>query len=246
MQDFHFGTLGGQKCTRNRPPLLTFSHQWAPDVIRWDEKAGLRRDAVRSQVIDVLEAQIKRRRTMKKVSTGGVARVFDLADTTNTVGAPLFAFFAKGGNYECLRRRSLRRQTPKRNLPPPHIHSHGTGLVQQIEPITGGVARVFDLADTTNTVGAPLFAFFAKGGNYECLRQRSLRRQTPKRNLPPPHIHSHGTGLVQQIEPITAPPPLLGRAHQSPLHRIPMHVPQLLHPLLRRPHVKVVEARLPE
>jgi hypothetical protein len=31
--------------------------QFAVDVIRWDEKAGLRRDAVRSQVIDVLEAQ---------------------------------------------------------------------------------------------------------------------------------------------------------------------------------------------
>ena len=27
------------------------------DVTRWDEKAGLRRDAVGSQVIDVLEAQ---------------------------------------------------------------------------------------------------------------------------------------------------------------------------------------------
>jgi hypothetical protein len=27
------------------------------DVNRWDEKAGLRRDAVGSQVIDVLEAQ---------------------------------------------------------------------------------------------------------------------------------------------------------------------------------------------
>jgi hypothetical protein len=27
------------------------------EVIRWDEKAGLRRDAVRSQVIDALEAQ---------------------------------------------------------------------------------------------------------------------------------------------------------------------------------------------
>jgi hypothetical protein len=27
------------------------------DEIRWDEKAGLRRDAVGSQVIDVLEAQ---------------------------------------------------------------------------------------------------------------------------------------------------------------------------------------------
>jgi len=27
------------------------------DEIRWDEKAGVRRDAVRSQVIDALEAQ---------------------------------------------------------------------------------------------------------------------------------------------------------------------------------------------
>ena len=27
------------------------------DVIRWDEKAGLRPDAIRSQVIDALEAQ---------------------------------------------------------------------------------------------------------------------------------------------------------------------------------------------
>jgi hypothetical protein len=27
------------------------------DEIRWDEKAGLRRDAIRSQVIDALEAQ---------------------------------------------------------------------------------------------------------------------------------------------------------------------------------------------
>jgi hypothetical protein len=27
------------------------------EVIRWDEKAGLRRDAIRSQVIDALEAQ---------------------------------------------------------------------------------------------------------------------------------------------------------------------------------------------
>jgi hypothetical protein len=27
------------------------------DVTRWDEKAGFRRDAIRSQVIDALEAQ---------------------------------------------------------------------------------------------------------------------------------------------------------------------------------------------
>src|ERR1700683_1797616 len=39
-------------------------------VNRWDEKAGLRTGCgVRSQVIDVLEAQIKRRPAMKKVST---------------------------------------------------------------------------------------------------------------------------------------------------------------------------------
>jgi hypothetical protein len=31
---------------------------WVPTAVnRWDEKAGLRRDAVGSQVIDVLEAQ---------------------------------------------------------------------------------------------------------------------------------------------------------------------------------------------
>ena len=35
--------------SRRRKPVIV--------VIRWDEKAGLRRDAVRSQVIDALEAQ---------------------------------------------------------------------------------------------------------------------------------------------------------------------------------------------
>src|SRR3954470_12598067 len=40
---------------------------------RWDEKTGLRTGCgVRSQVIDVLEAQIKRRPAMKKVSTVAV------------------------------------------------------------------------------------------------------------------------------------------------------------------------------
>jgi hypothetical protein len=35
-------------------------------VIRWDEKAGLRRDAMRSQVIDGLEAQEIERPAMKE------------------------------------------------------------------------------------------------------------------------------------------------------------------------------------
>ena len=39
-------------------------------VNRWDEKADLRTGCgIRSQVIDVLEAKIKRRPAMKKVST---------------------------------------------------------------------------------------------------------------------------------------------------------------------------------
>ena len=56
----HPGGLGSQ---------VEFSHDFFPGkalgmasllptiVIRWDEKAGLRRDAVGSQIIDVLEAQ---------------------------------------------------------------------------------------------------------------------------------------------------------------------------------------------
>jgi hypothetical protein len=43
--------------------------------IRWDEKAGLRTGCgVRSQVIDVLKAQIKMRPAMKKVSTRAAAQ----------------------------------------------------------------------------------------------------------------------------------------------------------------------------
>jgi predicted metal-dependent hydrolase len=36
--------------------------------IRWDEKAGLQRDALSSQVIDALEARETRRPAMKKLT----------------------------------------------------------------------------------------------------------------------------------------------------------------------------------
>ena len=52
--------------------------------------------------------------------------------------------------------------------------------------------------------------------------------------------------LRPRIETIAAPAPFLGRAHQPPLHRIAVHIPQLFHPLLRRPQVEVVETSLPE
>src|ERR1700687_1324860 len=58
-------------------------------VNRWDEKAGLRRDAVRSQVIDVLEAQIKRRPAMKKVSTRAAAQSRNICQPQLPLGVDL-------------------------------------------------------------------------------------------------------------------------------------------------------------
>jgi hypothetical protein len=42
---------------RSSRTLSKLEAQILPVEIRWDEKTGLRRDAVRSRVIDVLEAQ---------------------------------------------------------------------------------------------------------------------------------------------------------------------------------------------
>src|SRR5882762_8284669 len=67
----------------------------------------------------------------------------------------------------------------------------------------------------------------------------SLRGAIPKRNLRPAFIHSHRPSFVQKIETVTAPKPFLRRACQTPLHRIALHIPQLL-PALLRPHVEVV------
>src|SRR5208283_898309 len=73
-----------------------------------------------------------------------------------------------------------------------------------------------------------------------------LRRPIPKRNLRPALVHAHRPGLIQQIETIAAPAPLLGRLHQSSLHRITMHISQFLHLLLGGRYVEVVEAGLPK
>ena len=56
-------------------------------VNRWDEKAGLRTGCgVRSQVIDVLEAQIKRRPAMKKVSTVAAKQSRNFSQPKLTIG----------------------------------------------------------------------------------------------------------------------------------------------------------------
>src|SRR3984957_938714 len=60
------------------------------DVTRWDEKAGLRAGCgVRSQVIDVLKAQIKRRPAMKKVSTRAAAQSRNICQPQLTIGLDL-------------------------------------------------------------------------------------------------------------------------------------------------------------
>jgi hypothetical protein len=58
--------------------------------IRWDEKAGLRTGCgVRSQVIDVLKAQIKRRPAMKKVSTVAAKQSKNFFEQKLTIGLDL-------------------------------------------------------------------------------------------------------------------------------------------------------------
>src|SRR5450432_2771763 len=58
-------------------------------VNRWDEKAGLRRNAVGSQVIDALEAQEIRRPAMKKVSTAAAKQIRNFSEQKLTIGLDL-------------------------------------------------------------------------------------------------------------------------------------------------------------
>jgi len=53
--------------------------------IRWMRRPVSERDAVRSQVIDVLEAQIKRRPAMKKVSTTTAKQSGNISQQKRTI-----------------------------------------------------------------------------------------------------------------------------------------------------------------
>jgi hypothetical protein len=63
-------TISTQKLASVEKPIERF---WN-GANRWDEKAGLRRDALSSQVIDALEAHETRRPAMKEPSTKTVRR----------------------------------------------------------------------------------------------------------------------------------------------------------------------------
>ncbi len=90
------------------------------------------------------------------------------------------------------------------------------------------------------------FAICAKGRVPRSPAVPLSRHSFAKRNLRPALIHFYQARLFEKVETITAPAPLLGCFHQSSFHRIAMHVPEFLHPLLRRPYVEIIEARLPE
>jgi len=56
---------------------------------RWDEKAGLQREALSSQVIDALEARETRRPAMKKLTTTMMQQTLNKQDRRLTVGLDL-------------------------------------------------------------------------------------------------------------------------------------------------------------
>jgi hypothetical protein len=62
--------------------------RWLGDN-RWDEKAGLQRDALSSQVIAALEARETRRPAMKKLTTTMMQQTLDKQDGRLTVGLDL-------------------------------------------------------------------------------------------------------------------------------------------------------------
>ena len=75
------------------------------------------------------------------------------------------------------------------------------------------------------------------------MQRRDIRPSALLFRLP---IRSARILLPVLIEPVTTPRPQLRRRHQPALHRIPVHVIELLDPLLRAPHVEIIKTPLPE
>jgi hypothetical protein len=62
----------------------------------------------------------------------------------------------------------------------------------------------------------------------------------------PTRMDKHPPLLTRAIETITRPLPILHPLRQPTFHRIPMHIVQLLQPLITRVNIKVVISSLPE
>src|ERR1700747_557800 len=63
---------------------------------------------------------------------------------------------------------------------------------------------------------------------------------------PPTFVPENQAALRVSIVPVTAPRPLFRFEHQSALHRIAVHITQLLNALLLAEDDKIVEAALPD
>jgi hypothetical protein len=82
--------LSSRKCKDNYKNIPTdFAVLTRSLHIRWDEKAGLQRDALSSQVIDALEARETRRPAMKKLTTTMMQQTLNKQDRRLTVGLDL-------------------------------------------------------------------------------------------------------------------------------------------------------------
>src|ERR1039458_2378751 len=87
------------------------------------------------------------------------------------------------------------------------------------------------------------FAFFANEWALDC--RKTLDRTATDFQHAFLKLHPHRSCLSITIRPETAPLPLFGQFHQSPLHRVPVHIAQLLDGLARAPHIEIIEALLP-
>src|SRR5438105_447160 len=117
-------------------------------------------------------------------------------------------------------------------------------LTSMRNPKAGGPA--FEFRWNHHPSGCPVLRVLCEGREPGTLARVRFRHRRLTRNLRPAFIYSHGRGFVEEIETITAPLPLLRQVHQTALHRIPVHIPQFLDALGRRPNIEVVETRLPE
>src|ERR1019366_4210932 len=84
------------------------------------------------------------------------------------------------------------------------------------------------------------FAHFANEWALDC--RKTLDRTTPGFQRPFLKLHPHRSCLSITIRPETAPLPLFGQLHQSPLHRVPVHIAQLLDVLPRAPHISRIRS----
>jgi len=59
-------------------------------------------------------------------------------------------------------------------------------------------------------------------------------------------VYPHCSWFSIKVRPKAAPFPMFRLLHQAPLHRVPVHVTQLLNPLALAPDIEIIEPFLPD